>query len=335
MAPYWLLLLPIAVFAWTALVATIGVAIQAADRNEPIGPTPPVLARIAREAAARGVLLALWPFAWGVARPRPARDPAPDPAVIGDAQRFAGVPQPERARLPVVLVPGLTWNRASFWPLATFLRRRGWRWVHPIDRGGRGSTLAAEAEALAGAIRELCAASGAARVDLVGFSTGGLVAAWYLRHHGADRVRHLITLGTAWQGTRMAVFGRGRASDELRFGSHVLDGLWPPPVPTVCVFSPDDPVVVPAASAVPPERADTVSVDACGHVEMLLSARVYRAVQTALDHPVPEAGQAGVRAEATSVAATASAAAAALGGASANGSTLVPPPMRDPTRTSS
>ncbi|MEQ1500684.1 MAG: alpha/beta fold hydrolase [Myxococcota bacterium] len=267
MAPYWLLLVPTALFAWTTIVAAVGVAIQAADRNEPIAASPALFARIAREAGARAALrLASW-LAWG----RP--DPKPSQA-------------PQNPRLPpVLLVPGLTWNRAGFWPLATFLRRRGWRWVFPIDRRDRDGTLATEAEGLAAAITALRAASGATRVDLVAFSTGGLVAAWYLRHHGATNVRRLVTVGTGWSGTRLAVFGRGRSVEEIRYGSHVLDGLWPPAVPTVCVFSPDDPVIVPASSAIPPHGADAVRIDECGHVDMLLSARVFRAVQAALDLP--------------------------------------------------
>jgi hypothetical protein len=64
------------------------------------------------------------------------------------------------------------------------------------------------------------------------------------------------------------------------------------------VFSPDDPVVVPASSAIPPHGGQAVRVEECGHVEMLVSARVFRAVQAALDlpahadtepEPVPEA----------------------------------------------
>src|SRR5262245_34190492 len=115
-ATYWLLLVPTALFVWTTFVATVGVAIQAADRNEPLGPTAPLLARIAREAGARGFLRILGLFAWG----RPV------------ARASGAAPNPRLP--PVVIVPGLTWNRASLWPLATFLRRRGWRWVLPIDR---------------------------------------------------------------------------------------------------------------------------------------------------------------------------------------------------------
>ena len=271
---YWLLLLPAAFLAWTAVVAAVGVAIQAADRNEPIAIGPAIAARIAREAIARALLRLLSPLAIGRPGPRPTKAP------------------PNARRPPVVLLCGLTWNRSSCWPLATFLRRRGWRWVHPIDRRSAKGTLASEAEALAEEIRGLCVASGSHQVDLVAFSTGGLVASWYLRHHGADRVRRLVTLGTAWRGTRLAIFGRGRAVEEIRYQSHVLDDLWPPPVSTVCVFSPDDPVVVPAASAVPPDKAEMVKVEACGHVEMLVSARVFRAVQAALDRPARGLGTA-------------------------------------------
>lgn len=254
-------------------MATIGFAVQATDRNEPIGPSAPVVARIAREAAARALLRLFGAAAW-VGSWSPWSNPHKGP--------ISG-----RRLPPVVLIPGLTWNRASLWPLATFLSRRGWPWVVPIDRRDRHGTLASEAEALANEIRAVCVRTGATQVDLVGFSTGGLVAAWYLRHHGAAHVRRLVTLGTGWNGTRMAVFGRGRAVDEIRFGSHVLDGLWPPPVPTVCIWSPHDPVVVPATSALPRHGADAVRVEEAGHVDLLVSARVFRAVQAALDHAVP------------------------------------------------
>jgi pimeloyl-ACP methyl ester carboxylesterase len=266
----WLLILPAALLVWTSIVALVGSAVQAADRNEPIGPTAPILARISREAIARAALTALGLFALG--RPMPKFTP---PAT--------------RKGPPVLLLPGLTWNRASLWALRIFLVRRGFGWVQALDRGGRESTLAAEADALAGAVARMKAMSGSSQVDLVAFSTGGLVAAWYLRHHGSASVRQLVTLGTPWKGTRLAVFGRGRAVDEIRYGSHVLDGLWPPPVPTVCVYSPDDPVVVPSSSAIPPHSADAVRVDEAGHVELLVSARAYRAVLAALERPLADA----------------------------------------------
>jgi triacylglycerol lipase len=277
-----MLLVPTAACSVAALVATIGFAVQAADRNEPVMISAPVLARIAREALARTLLRTLGWFAWG--RAAPLYVPKPGGAV----HRARRLP-------PVVLVPGMTWNRASLWPLSIFLGRRGWHWVFPTDRQDRGGTLATEAEALARHVQRVLAESGAPAVDMVAFSTGGLVAAWLLRHHPGVPVRRLVTIGTAWNGTRLAVFSRGQAVDEIRYGSHVLDGLWPPAVPTVCIYSPDDLVVVPAQSAIPPlagrgaaPLADAVRIEQGGHVELLLSARVFRAVLTALDHPLPE-----------------------------------------------
>jgi triacylglycerol esterase/lipase EstA (alpha/beta hydrolase family) len=300
---YWLLLVPTAACSVAALVATIGFAVQAADRNEPVMITTPVLARIAREALARTLLRTLGWFALG--RAAPLYVPRP-----GETSHRA------RRLPPVVLVPGMTWNRASLWPLSIFLGRRGWRWVFPVDRQDRGGPLAVEAEALAVHVQRVLAESGAPAVDMVAFSTGGLVAAWLLRHHPGVPVRRLVTIGTAWNGTRMAVFSRGQAVDEIRYGSHVLDGLWPPPVPTVCIYSPDDLVVVPAQSATPvlagPALADAVRIEQGGHVELLLSARVFRAVLTALDHPLPE--PAAVKTEASLHA----------------GATIVPEPERVP-----
>ena len=71
----------------------------------------------------------------------------------------------------------------------------------------------------------------------------------------------------------------------MRHGSHLLEGLTPLPVPLVCVWSATDPLVVPARSAHPPHGADGVCIDAAGHLDLLLSARVWRTVQAALGQP--------------------------------------------------
>lgn len=251
----------------------MGFAVQAADRGQPVRIDAATIGLVSREAGARALLLALSALAVG-RRTVPAR-------------ASAGVA--ERATPPVILLPGLTWRRTSLWPLRRFLVQRGWRWVWAIDRASADGTLAAEAEALRLAIAELRRTTGARQVDLVAFSAGGLVAAWYLRHLDQDRsVRRLVTLATPWRGTRLSVFGRGRAVEEVRFGSHVLDGLWPPPVPTTCLWSPDDTVVVPAESAAPSHAAEAVRIDGAGHVDLLLSGRAFRAVQAALEAPGPD-----------------------------------------------
>ncbi len=205
----------------------------------------------------------------------------------GSAPAMSTAAVPQRRLPPVLLVPGLDAGRVSMFGLATFLQRRGWPWVWVVSRGSREQSLSEAAEAFHEQVRQLCEASRAESIDLVGFGTGGLVAAWYVKHHPEAPVRRLVTIGTPWRGTRIAVFQRGRAAREVLPGSHILDGLAPPRVPTYCVWSPSDPIVVPTSSAVPQEGVQSVRIEGAGHLEMLLSPRVYRAVQAALE----QAGQ--------------------------------------------
>ena len=276
----WLSVVPVLVFAVSASVAFVGFCVKAADRNLPFVFDRRTVAMICREAGARIVLGALDLPSWFLA------DGPPTPTGT--------------RRIPVLLVPGLTWNAGALWPLATFLRQRGYS-VWATRRTSRDAPLAVEAAVLARNLEAWCARTGATEVDVVAFSTGGLVAAWYLRNQRPPRVRRLVTVGTAWQGTRMAVFSRGAANDEIRFGSHVLDGLFPPSVPTTCIHSPDDPMVVPAASAAPDAGGSLVSIDSGGHLDLLVSARVFRAVQTALEAPGATTGELRLPPEATIV----------------------------------
>lgn len=251
--------------------------VQLADRGERAQLDGKLLAVLSREALARAAAIAVRPLGWG--------DPEPTSTGVAVGRRQ-----------PVILLPGLDGNRAHLLLLRLFLTRRGWSWVWPVNRADRFGVLSAEADALVPRIETLLRRSGADQVDIVAFSTGGLVVAWALRHHPElqTRIRRLVTIATPWQGTKTAVFGRTPGHQEIAWGSHVLDGLCPPPVPTVCIWSPDDPGVVPAESALPRHGVESVRIDAAGHVEMLASSRVFRAVQAALDTPaiagsVPEA----------------------------------------------
>lgn len=202
-------------------------------------------------------------IAWGSARPRPA---APSPATP-----------------PVLLVPGPPQRHNAFLYLATFLRHRGYGWVWTTSPGRGG--LAERAKALATTVAELRRASGQPQIDLVAHGLGGLVAAWYIKHlDGAEDVRRLVTLGTPWRGTRMAVFTAGPLGRETLPGAPILDDLAPCPVDTVCLWGSLDPMVLPHTSA-RAEGSIGVEIDGAGHLDLLLSARTYRAVQAALEQP--------------------------------------------------
>ena len=268
----WLLLVPVLYLVWTHGLATAGWAFQKAEAGGQFRLQARVIALIVREGVARAFLQVVSPLGWFHRSPRRRsvrKDPGPD-------------------RPPVLLIPGIGYNRSSLQFLQTFLRHRGWSWVWSINRTrSNGSPIAKEAAHVAQAIEALKVKSGASEVDVVAFSAGGLAAAWALRHVSGtrDSVRRLVTLATPWRGTKLAVFGPSSSHREIRYGSPIIDGLWPEEFDVVCIWSPDDPVIVPADSAAPELGAagTDVCIEAAGHVELLVSSRALRATQAALE----------------------------------------------------
>lgn len=264
----WLLFPPTAILLVQLVFAFAGYVVLLVERGEPVVVTGRTLSIYVREAAARTWFVFLWPLSW-----------------FGGALEPGSVPAgKERRSPPIMLVPGYGHRRTSMRYLQKFLVARGFRWVWPIDHVSRNATLAQRAEHLGRKIAEIQQITGAEQVDIVAFSTGGLVAAWYCkRMSGGRNVRRLVTLGTPWRGTKLAVFARGPGAAELMYGAHMLDDLAPPGVSAVSIWSPDDPIVVPTTSATP-DGVESVCIEAAGHVELLVSARAFRAVFAALQH---------------------------------------------------
>ena len=241
--------------------ALAGWVILRAERAEPVTLARLPWAMIARETLARSVFRVAVPLGWGRDRMVPS----------------------VRSAAPVVLVPDPRRGRQTITPLAWFLRERGFAVIHRARlRSSDGQGLAELAAELGAQIDTVLRITGAPRVEIVAHDGGGLVAAWWLVHlGGAERAGRLITLGTPWRGTKNAVFSGGRFAREVAWGSPRLDGLAPTGVPTACVWSPDDPSIVPSESALA-AGAESVRTDGAGHMEMLLSARCYRAIHAAL-----------------------------------------------------
>lgn len=262
-----LLIIPLGLLIWGCIPALAGVAVQAADTGERFYLARKTIAVVAREGAVRSLVRVLKPF---------GRDGDPVRREVSDLRNGA---------LPVLLIPSPPANRAAMTFLATFLAHRGLPWVHSVNVG-RGTTLDELATDLAKKAAELARAAGVDKIDVVAHGTSGLAAAWWIRHLGGDaHVRRLITIGTPWAGTRMAVFQRGALARTLLPGAAILDDLLPGTVPTIAIGSPSDPFVVPSHSA-HPEGAISVVLDGAGHTDLLVSARAFRAVFTALSEPM-------------------------------------------------
>ncbi len=126
------------------------------------------------------------------------------PVVTGATPRAADQDRPG----PVLLVPGYGGSTGSLRDLAARLTAAG-RDATVVDLPGDGTgDLNAAADALGDAAEAALQRTGAASVDVVGYSAGGVVARLWVATSedpaGAEIARRVITLGSPQHGTSVA-----------------------------------------------------------------------------------------------------------------------------------
>jgi triacylglycerol lipase len=117
-------------------------------------------------------------------------------------------PVPQTAPGPVLLVPGYGGNVNSLQPLATSLRATGRTAVIVEPIGDGTGDLQEQAEHLAEVAERVRNDAGAASVDVIGYSAGGVVTRLWVRDSGGAQVaRRILTLGSPHHGTSQAALG--------------------------------------------------------------------------------------------------------------------------------
>jgi triacylglycerol lipase len=228
-------------------------------------------------------------------------------AALGGPGR-RGVPEAVRrvAEVPVLVVPGYNGTAASVGTLAARLRAAG-REVVAVELPDRGTRdLRDAAQALGRAVDR----TGAARVDLVGYSAGGVVIRlWLADPAQALRARRVVLLGSPNHGTELA--GAGAALDpgvcgsicQLAPGSGLLAELnrgdeTPPGPRFFSIWSALDQTVVPPATAALDGAANIRVQDVCpsaglGHGDMIIDPLALGLVVEALAGILPDPPGAG------------------------------------------
>jgi triacylglycerol lipase len=248
-----------------------------------------VVCAAAAEVAAIIVTLALYPSGVG--------DGSTD---VGTVRRPDGAatarPLREQTALdesPVVLVHGLSSNRAIFHVLRRGLRREGFPRVAMVNYRWLTTDVRSAARTLAAEVERLCEHDGHQRVHVIGHSLGGLVARYYVQRMGGDaRVHTLVTLGTPHHGTLAAVVPVPHpVVRQLRPGSDVLTELAGPApgcrTRFIAFHSDLDQLIIPTGNARlihPDLRTSNIPVPAVGHVALPLHHRVVREVCRVLRH---------------------------------------------------
>jgi len=162
---------------------------------------------------------------------------------------------------PVLLVPGYGGSTRSLQTLADRLTAAGRdAEVVAVPNEGTGD-LQASADALATAVDDALARTGADSVDVVGYSAGGVIARLWAADGGADQARRIVTLGAPHHGTTVADLAAGfvpaecpEGCQQLTTDSELLAGLnaqdETPEGPTwVSVWTTADQTVTPPDSA--------------------------------------------------------------------------------------
>jgi triacylglycerol lipase len=184
-------------------------------------------------------------------------------------------PVPQTSLGPVLLVPGYGGNVDSLQPLAVALRSGGRTAVIVEPVGDGTGDLREQAAHLADVADRVRDDAGAASVDVIGYSAGGVVARLWVRDEGGDEIaRRVLTIGSPHHGTSQAALGAELAggcpiaceqlvpdSDLLRrlnAGDETPAGpLW------ATIRSRSDQVVTPVDSAALSGALNIVVQDAC------------------------------------------------------------------------
>lgn len=158
--------------------------------------------------------------------------------------------------IPVLVVPGWGDQAPDVEPIRRRLTEQGWPESRVValsfrDSFGSNHDHAGEIDR---AVETLTALTGAAQVDVVAHSMGGLAARYYLRTGDtAASVRRAVFLGTPHRGTAAAVLAWGEGGREMVPGSDFLMELnkgqpVPEGVEALSVRTPVDLRVIPASS---------------------------------------------------------------------------------------
>lgn len=194
-------------------------------------------------------------------------------AVVGAVRRPAPVDQQRLG--PVIVVPGYGARLGSLDPLVAELRRQGRDPVVFEPTENNEGDLRVQARRLGDLVDRTRKRTGAASVDLVGYSAGGVIARLYVREDGgASVVRRVLTLGSPHHGTDVAALaqevagGCPTACEQLATGSELLRRLnagdeTPAGPAWVTVRTTGDQTVTPSTSAALSGAVNVTVQDLC------------------------------------------------------------------------
>lgn len=168
---------------------------------------------------------------------------------------------------PVMTLPGFCANDDSMKQMRFNLNAAGFsakRWKMGRNLGARLDTM----ERIHARVQDIADKSGQ-RVNLVGWSLGGIMAREYARNH-PDHVASVITMGSPFSGSlkanhawRLYQIVAGHKIDDMPVP---IDPGLKPPVPTFALWSSRDGVIAIASARGEAHQSDVIREVDCGHL---------------------------------------------------------------------
>lgn len=189
---------------------------------------------------------------------------------------------------PVLLVHGYMQNKAEWvWFKQQLEKNHDIGPIYSVNLSANLSSIAKLAENLKKAIQDIQQETQQNTIILIGHSMGGLVCSYYSEYlANPGEVSKIITLGTPFQGTRLAALGRGENVKEMSPHSFFLGQLRHRIQQSSTAYhyiaSRIDNLIVPWHSAFPTEDHSAYDnkliLDDHGHLRLLISPQVIQQV---------------------------------------------------------
>ena len=194
----------------------------------------------------------------------------------------------------VVFIHGI-YHNASAWAYYRWrLKRKGYSRIHAFSYNSWNTTfwgIYGKFESWMKQVERDCPGK---ELVMVGHSLGGLLAKTYAHKRDESRssvIRRVITLGSPFKGSKMAVLGFGALAGSLRYQGPLVRELekYQPSteLPCVAFYSPVDNMVLPTESMIPPAGWKQEQTVPMGHVAALYHGPTFKRVLSYIEEAVP------------------------------------------------
>ena len=189
--------------------------------------------------------------------------------------------------LPVLFVHGYLHNQTAWlWFTSHLQKKPKMGPIYSINLFPPIASISELAEQLKDKINDIQVETGFSQVILIGHSMGGIVSSYYCEFLAKSKeVAMVVTLGTPFNGTRVAALGVGQGAKEIAPHSPFLRELsakiQQSEVPYYSIASKIDNIVIPWQSALLSDESATrtqLILEDCGHLRLLFSPLVIEKV---------------------------------------------------------